>query len=172
MVVDWTLEPYCEALVVSPGSGSSDGKESSPKAEPHSKKLVASTITISFLLTQGVRENEEMAVRHLVAASLLVQFCTAQKCTSPVQCNAANCLDCSCVNGACVCGAGWSGPNCDTAFCYNRTQCNNHGNCDMQVGAQCNNPDLDQHRCRPRNSCKYVCNRVVGCVCRTSSPYF
>ena len=42
----WTLEPYCEALVVSPGSGSSDGKESSPKAEPHNKKAVASTSTI------------------------------------------------------------------------------------------------------------------------------
>ena len=132
--------------MVSPGSGSSDGKESSAKAVPQNKKPVASTchrsssiFAINRLLTQRVPElylgfhHPVMAASLLVLSGFVLQLCSAQQCTSPVQCNAARCLDCSCVNGNCSCGAGWSGPGCNTPFCYNRTQCNNHGNCDMQV---------------------------------------
>ena len=126
---------------MSPGSGSSDGKESSAKAEPHNKKPVASTIAspiahpVGVLVTSFLSNNPMAMAASLLMVLLggLLQFCSAQQCTSPVQCNAARCLDCSCVNGKCSCGAGWSGPGCDTPFCYNRTQCNNHGNCNMQV---------------------------------------
>ena len=51
-------------------------------------------------------------------------------CSSPLQCNAEKCYDCACTNGKCSCTGGFSGPNCQSAFCTNRTHgCSGHGNC-------------------------------------------
>jgi hypothetical protein len=55
-------------------------------------------------------------------------------CTSAHDCNAPACLDCACQNGRCVCTEGWSGPNCVTPFCTNRTAgCSGHGDCSATI---------------------------------------
>ena len=55
-------------------------------------------------------------------------------CTSPLQCNAEQCYDCVCTNGKCSCAGGFGGPNCQNAFCTNRTHgCSGHGNCQQAL---------------------------------------
>ena len=55
-------------------------------------------------------------------------------CSSPLQCNAEKCYDCGCTNGKCSCAGGFGGPNCQNAFCTNRTHgCSDHGNCQQTL---------------------------------------
>ena len=61
-------------------------------------------------------------------------------CAGPMDCNAKECYDCTCTNGQCSCGDGWSGQQCDTPFCVNRTEgCSGHGNCQQSL----HNPALE-----------------------------
>ena len=71
----------------------------------------------------------------LLPPLLLAIFTTAAfggdgKCAGALECNARLCYDCACVSGKCRCGSGYSGDNCQTPFCQNRTQgCSGHGEC-------------------------------------------
>lgn len=73
----------------------------------------------------------------------LVVVCSVkfvESCSSDTDCNADECLDCKCVQGSCSCADGWSGSACQTPFCTNQSQCNNHGTCVMtlhNISCQC-----------------------------------
>lgn len=64
-------------------------------------------------------------------------------CSTDKDCNADLCLDCKCSSGGCSCADGWSGSTCQTPFCTNSSQCNNHGNCTMTLHSITCSCDVD-----------------------------
>jgi hypothetical protein len=68
--------------------------------------------------------------------------CELGACATTADCNSAACPDCACnaTTLQCQCADGYSGPNCLTPICVNRTAgCSGHGECAVSAkGVQCN----------------------------------
>jgi hypothetical protein len=120
---------------------------------------------------------------HLLTISLSV-FASppAGACSGPVDCNARECIDCTCTDGHCSCADGWSGPNCETPFCTNRTAgCSGHGSCSQSATSiTCSCDDgWTGPRCAVK-ACNLTCShgghcnkegtQCIGCLGAWSGP--
>jgi hypothetical protein len=97
--------------------------------------------------------------------------CELGTCSTAADCNHAACPDCACnaTTLQCQCADGYSGPNCLTPICVNRTSgCSGHGECAVTpAGVQCKcDPPYTGANCQLG-----TCAAATDCNAPTACPH-